>query len=65
MNKKELEKYEMIVKQQLHLLKDCPLITNDVLLINNEDLPKVAEKLGIALEAITDVLKLELKHLLF
>ena len=55
MNKKELEQ---LVNYQLHLLKVCPLIKEDVLIINDEDLLKVAEKLKIALDAITDVLKL-------
>lgn len=51
MNKNELAQ---LVKQQLHLLKVCPLIKEDELVINNEDLPKVVVKL----DAITDVLKL-------
>lgn len=55
MNKNELAQ---LVKQQLHLLKVCPLIKEDELVINNEDLPKVVVKLDIALDAITDVLKL-------
>lgn len=58
MNKNELAQ---LVKQQLHLLKVCPLIKEDKLIINNEDLPKVADRLDIALDAITDVLKLENK----
>ena len=60
MNKNELAQ---LVKQQLHLLKVCPLIKEDELIINNEDLPKVLEKLDIALDAISDVLKLEDKAL--
>lgn len=50
-----------LVKQQLHLLKVCPLIKEDELVINKEDLPKVVEKLDIALDAISDVLILENK----
>lgn len=61
MNKKELEQLGMLVNHQVHLLKVCPLITEDKLVINNEDLSKVAEKLDIALDAISDVLKLENK----
>lgn len=58
MNKNELAQ---LVKQQLHLLKVCPLIKEEELVIDNNDLPKVAEKLDIALDAISDVLKLENK----
>ena len=56
MNKKELY---ILVKSQVDLLRVCPLIKEDKLIINNEDLLKVAEKLDIALDAISDVLKLE------
>lgn len=59
MNKKEL--YILVIKSQVDLLRVCPLIKEDKLIINNEDLLKVAEKLDIALDAISDVLKLEHK----
>lgn len=45
---------------QLYLLKICPLI-NKEFVIENEDIPKVTEKLDLALDAIADVLKLENK----
>lgn len=61
MNKKELEELERLVNHQVHLLKVCPLIKEDKLIINNEDLLKVAARLDIALDAISDVLKLENK----
>ena len=61
MNKNELAQLVILVKQQLHLLKVFPLIKEEELVINNNDLPKVAEKLDIALDAISDVLKLEIK----
>lgn len=54
MNKKYL-------KYQLFLFKICPLITNEELIIEDEDIPKVTEKLDLALDAIADVLKLENK----
>lgn len=46
---------------QLFLLKICPLINKKEFVIEDEDIPKVTEKLDLALDAIADVLKLENK----